>query len=106
MIPFIRSLSELMVLTQSRDKKIEFSKTNESHNSTVYSAQRKRYLSSKGKNEVDLPNLPKIVRLKWKKNKEALSKFIENLDYNNQIQSSYNLTLISRLSKNKEKDIA
>ena len=59
MIPFIRSLSELMAITESRDSQKHISQCNESYSSTVDSGQRKRYINSLDKKEVDLPNLPK-----------------------------------------------
>jgi hypothetical protein len=107
MIPFIRSLSELMALTESRDSYKDESIINEINSSTVDSAQRKRYIKSLNKNEVDLPNLPKRVRHKWMKNKEFISRIIDDLDYNNQIQSSYELTLLDRQNNNRnQQDVA
>ena len=38
--------------------------------------------------------------------KESVSRFIDNLDYNNQIQSSYDLTLIERQNKRTQQDVA
>ena len=46
MIPFIRSLSELMAITDSRDSQKHVSQYNESYSSTVDSGQRKRYIKS------------------------------------------------------------
>ena len=106
MIPFIRSLSELMAITESRDIQRHRSQYNESYNSTVDSGQRKRYIKSLSKNEVELPDLPKTIRRKWMQNKTSISKFIDDLDYNNQIQSSYDLTLIERQSKRTQQDVA
>ena len=106
MIPFIRSLSELKAITESRDCQINLSQYNERDNSTIDSAQRKRYLKSSEKKEVELPNLPKIIKHKWIQNKESISRFIDGLDYNNQVQSSYDLTLIERQNKRAQQDVA
>ena len=106
MIPFIRSLSELMAITDSRECHKYVSQYNESDSSTVDSGQRKRYIKSLDKKKVDLPNLPKTIRRKWMQNKTSISKFIKDLDYNNQIQSSYDLTLIERQNKRTQQDVA
>ena len=106
MIPIIRSLSELMVITESRDIQKHISQYNESYSSTVDSGQRKRYIKSLNKKEVDQPNLPKTIRRKWMQNKTSISRFIDDLDYNNQIQSSYDLTLIERQNKRNQQDVA
>ena len=106
MIPFIRSLSELMVITESRDNYNKLSKRGDISISTVDSGQRKRYIRSLCKNDVELPDLPKIIRSKWIKNKEYISKFIDELDYNDQIQSSYDLTLLERQNTHNKQDVA
>ena len=106
MIPFIRSLSELMAITDSRECQKHVSQYNDSYSSTVDSGQRKRYIKSLDKKEVDLPNFPKTIRRKWMQNKTSLSRFIDDLDYNNQIQSSYDLTLIERQNERTQKDVA
>ena len=106
MLPFIRSLSKLMAITESRDKKKSQSKNIENYCSTVDSGQRKRYIRSLEKKEVDLPNLPKRIKRKWMQNKESISRFIDDLDYNNQIQSSYDLTLLERQNKRNQQDVA
>ena len=106
MIPFIRSLSELKAITESRDCQISPSRHNKRYKSTIDSAQRKRYLKSCEKKEVELPNIPKIIRHKWIQNKESISRFIDDLDYNNQVQSSYDLTLIERQNKRAQQDVA
>ena len=106
MIPFIRSLSELMAITDSRECQKHVSQYNESYSSTVDSGQRKRYINSLNKKEAKLPDLPKTIRRKWIQNKQSVSKFIDNLDYNNQIQSSYDLTLIERQNKRNQQDVA
>jgi len=106
MIPFIRSLSELMAITDSRECQKHVSQYNDSYSSTVDSGQRKRYIKSLDKKEVGLPNLPKTIRHKWIQNKTSISRFIDDLDYNNQIQSSYDLTLIERQNKRNQQDVA
>tara|TARA_B100000965_G_C19556158_1_gene742297 strand:+ start:373 stop:693 length:321 start_codon:yes stop_codon:yes gene_type:complete len=106
MIPFIRTLPELMAVTESRDSRGELSENNVINSSTVDSGQRKRYIRSIRQTEVDLPDLPKIIRRKWMQNKESVSRFINDLDYNNQIQSSYDLTLLERLNKRNKHDAA
>ena len=107
MIPFIRSHTELMAITESRDsKKKDLSQNIESSSPAVDSGERKRYISSLGKKEVGLPALPKTIRHKWLQNKQSISRFIDDLDYNNQIQSSYDLTLLEIQNKNEQRDIA
>ena len=106
MIPFIRSLTELMALTEARDIQEDLSKNNEISYSTVHSGQRKRYLRTLDKKGVDLPNLPKKIKSKWIQNKRVVSRFIDDLDYNNQIQSSYDLTLLERQNKRNQQDVA
>ena len=106
MIPFIRSLSELMAITESREVKKNLYNNNESYSLRMDSIIRKEYRRSIEKEEVDLPNLPKTIRHKWIKNKKILSKFIDELDYNNQIQSSYDLTLLERQNKKNQQDVA
>ena len=102
MIPFIRSHSELMAITRTKTK----DNANDINSSTIDSGQRKRYIRSLGEKIIELPDLPKTSRHKWIRSKEAVSKFFETLDYNNQIQSSYDLTLLARQSKNDLKDAA
>ena len=106
MIPFIRSLSELMAITESRETQNDLSQNNESYNSIMDSGQRKRYTRSLDKKDVDLPSLPTQVRRNWITRKEKLSRFVNELDYNNQIQSSYDLTLLERQNKRNAQDVA
>ncbi len=106
MIPYIRSLSELMVITESRDNQMNLPKRNETCSSIEDSGQRKRYIRSLKKEEVHLPDLPQKKRHKWIHNKIDISKFFDNLDYNNKIQSSYDLTLLAKQSKTNQKDVA
>ena len=65
-----------------------------------------RYARSLDKKDVDLPNLPKKLRRNWLDRKEKLSRFVDELDYNNQIQSSYDLTLLERQNKRNNQDVA
>ena len=106
MIPFIRSLSELMAITESRETQNDLSQNNERYDSIMDSGQRKRYVRSLDKKEVNLPNLPKSIRRKWLQNKKNVSRFFDELDYNNQIQSSYDLTLLERQNKRNTQDVA
>ena len=100
MIPFIRSISELMAITESRDYKNRISKDKDLKSSIIDSGQRKRYIRSLNKKEIKLPSLPNHSKQRWMKSKEALSKFFNDLDYNNQIQPSYELTLLARQNDN------
>ena len=106
MIPFIRSHLELMALTESRDmsKKVNIDK--KINSSYLDSVQRKRYIQSHKNREVGLPNLPKIIRRKWVDKKASVSRFIDELDYNNQIQKSYELTLLDTQNKRTYRDVA
>ena len=106
MIPFIRSLSELMAITESRETKNDLYQSNKSYNSIMDSGQRKRYTRSLEQKDVNLPSLPKKVRHNWINRKEKLSRFFDELDYNNQIQSSYDLTLLERQNKRNTQDVA
>ena len=106
MIPFIRSLAELMAITESRKTQNDLSQNNASYSSIMDSGQRKRYTRSLVKKDVDLPNLPKKIRHNWIINKKNLSRFVDELDYNNQIQSSYDLTLLERQNKRNTQDVA
>ena len=106
MIPFIRSIEELMAITESRAAKNDLSQNNESYNSIMDSGQRKRYIRSLDKKDIDLPNLPKTIRNNWIKKKESLSRFVDELDYNNQIQSSYDLTLLKTQNIRNDQDVA
>ena len=106
MIPFIRSLSELMAITESRETHNDLYQNNGSYNSIMDSGQRKRYTRSLEKKDVDLPSIPKKARHNWINRKEKLSRFVDELDYNNQIQSSYDLTLLERQNKRNTQDVA
>ena len=106
MIPFIRSIKELMVITQPRG---QFNKSPESkvlNNVIEGSEQRKKHITSKYKKNLELPDLPNTKREKWIKSKEAVSRFFDELDYNNQIQSSYDLTLLEIQINYDQNDVA
>ena len=106
MIPFIKSLLKLMAITESRHGQKHISQYKERNSTTVDNGQRKRYIKSLNKKKIDLPYLPKTIRRKWMQNKTSISRFIDELDYNNQIQSSYDLTLIERQNKRNQQDVA
>ncbi len=106
MIPFIRSLPELMVITQPSDQIHKDIVSNDLPETGEESGQRKRYLRSTREKVIDLPVLPKLGIKKWRKGKEVVARFFNELDYNNQIQSSYELTLIERQNKNNHYDAA
>ena len=106
MITIIRSITELMVITTSREhlkqdkfeqniKDIKPSNNEEQNN-----------LITKTNKLIKLPNLPKTDRRRWTKRKEALSRLLDELDYNNQIQSTYDLTLIDSQKKYDHHDVA
>ena len=102
MIPFIRSLSELMAITESKAREKDLTHNQESVSSTIDSGQKIRYIRSLDKEKVNLPNISKTLVRKWMQNKKNVSRFIDELDYNNQIQSTYDLTLLERQNKEKQ----
>ena len=106
MIPFIRSHLELMAITESRDSKKHLSQNNEINKKTLDSGQSNIYIRSFEKEKVNLPRLPKIIRRKWMHNNESVSRFLDELDYNNQIQSTLDLTLQERQNNRNKQDIA
>ena len=96
MILSIRSLKELSLVTKSREKFKIKSRNIDLNESKQNVYQQNKHKGKKDSKLIDLPNIPKLQRRKWVKSKEALSKFFNELDYNNQIQSSYDLTLLER----------
>ena len=106
MIPFIRSLDELMIITQSRDWLNKSNQSKESNNFLGEYGPRKKHINPMNRKNLELPDLPKTQRLKWVKRKEAVSKFFNELDYNNQIQSSYDLTLLESQNNYNHHDVA
>ena len=104
MIVFIRSLKELMLLTKSKD---EQGRINEIINYEYDPSIEKKFsYENKDKIEIKLPELPLKTKYKLIKRKKALSRFFDTLDYNNQIQSSYDLILLQRQNSNYHKDVA
>tara|TARA_Y100001968_G_scaffold316308_1_gene343970 strand:+ start:845 stop:1165 length:321 start_codon:yes stop_codon:yes gene_type:complete len=106
MIPFIRSLNELMVITQPRLEIIKNKDRNKSRNYSEVDSLENRSTTSINDKEIHLPDLPKFRRPKWIKNKEKMLKLLDQLDYNDQIQSSYELTLIETQKNHEENDVA
>ena len=106
MIPSIRSIQELIELSNSRLRFNELNKSSEFNNLTEDSGQRKRYIRSENEEKIKLPIFDKISRPKWKKSKKALTSILKELDYNNQIQSSYDITLLEGVSKHDQRDVA
>ena len=106
MIPSIRSLSELMAITEARVIQKNLRAENDFNNTKVNKKQQNQHPESLYKKDIDLPALPKSIRRKWIQKKEIISRFIDDLDYNNQIQSSYDLTLLERQSQKRKQDVA
>ena len=106
MMTIIRSITELMVITTTREhtKQNEFEQ--DIKDPLPINNKSKKNRNSKNNKLIKLPSLPKTERRRWTKRKEALSKFLDELDYNNQIQSTYDLTLIDRQKKYDHHDIA
>ena len=98
MIPLIRSTTELMIMTNSRKDAVQ---TGNEIDVTEESGQRRTYLHSLKDDQVSLPLIPKTSRESWVKSKKAIKKFFDDLDYNNQNISSYELTL---MKKQEQKD--
>ncbi len=106
MIPYIRSLTELMAITEPKVSQNDLSIDDKIYRYKVESGQEQRYLKSSEKKELDLPHFSKILERKLMQNKKSVSKFLDDLDYNNQIQSSYDLTLLERQNKRNQQDVA
>ena len=106
MIPTIRSITELMAVTESRDNRNKEAKDNELESSIIDSGQRKRYIRSLYKDKVNLPNLKISKSRKYTHKEDLISKLLDRLDYNNQIQPSYDLTLLARQNDSKQQDAA
>ena len=103
MIPFLRSPAELNIITQSKHR--EFKKLKNSHHGYIIN-EKKEIKTSKSNKRVTLPQFPKTARQKWVKSKEAVSRFFEEMDYNNEIQSTYDITLIDRQRNYDHHDVA
>ena len=106
MIAIIRSITELMVITSSREHPKQDQFEQDIKNIKPANNKEKNNLNPKINKLIKLPNLPKIERRRWIKRKEALSRFLDELDYNNQIQTTYDLTLIDSQKKNDHHDVA
>ena len=106
MIPFFRSLNELMVITHS-----DYAYKNNSDNSKLSrkpndNENKVKSIITENSKAINLPKLPNIKRKKWIKTRKAVSKLFDELDYNNQIQSSYEITLFESQNSYERRDIA
>ena len=106
MIPFIKSFTELMLITNRREIRSEESEIKDLNNKLDESRENKRHIKTLSSKTLGLPSLPKPKRRKWVRSKEAVSRFFDELDYNNQIQSSYDLTLLERQNSHENHDVA
>ena len=106
MIAIIRSITELMVITTSREQLKQDKFEQDIKDMKPGNNEEKNNIIPKTNKLIKLPNVPKIERRRWTKRKEALSRFLDELDYNNQIQSTYDLTLIDSQKKNDHHDVA
>ena len=106
MIPSIKSFQELVAMSKSRSKTNQLIENTKFNCLTEDSGQRKRYIRSEYDEKIKLPSFKKIYIAKWKKSKNAMAKIFNELDYNNNIQSSYDLTLLERVSRIQQKDVA
>ena len=99
MIPSIRSIKELSLISQSIKETGTSSEKSNLNSLTEDSGQRKRYLRSKYDSLVDLPRLPKININKWKRRQNVVSKFFDELHYTSEVQSTNELRLTARQNK-------
>ena len=109
MIPLLRSIVELMKITQSSvQENIIFlgSELNPLIRESSRQEKSVKHIKPKREKDINLPDLRKANKDKWVNRKKAISKFIDELDYNNQIQSSYDLTLLARQNKSEHKEAA
>ena len=106
MIPLIRSIAELMVITQPRDEFTKIYVTKVVKSVLEGSDKRENHINSKNKKIIELPDLQNAKRKKWIKRKEAVSRFFDELDYNNQIQPSYDLTLLETQNNYDQNNVA
>tara|TARA_B100000700_G_C15016201_1_gene843408 strand:- start:1957 stop:2271 length:315 start_codon:yes stop_codon:yes gene_type:complete len=104
MIPFIRSMTELMALTAARDDYNEPYKIKD--NLIPLDRNKKEEFDNEEASRVCLPDIPKFKKTSWVKSKRAIYSFFDDLDYNNQIQPSLDLTLLGRQDHNKYNDAA
>ncbi len=106
MNPFFRTITELKILTEARDKYDRERDSYDHAHSNAKETQSKNHIKSTNRKAVNLPIIPENTKQKWIKRKKAVSKFFDELDYNNQIQSSYDLTLLESQKKYDHHDIA
>ena len=96
MITLFRSFGELMLITQPKHSIKRTVKTEECQIYSENNLQTTNNTIQNQNNLINLPDIPKQTRKNWIKSKKAMSKFIDELDYSNQIQSTYDITLIER----------
>ena len=106
MNPFIRSHYELMVITKPRESLDKNTEISESENLCEDSAQRKRYIRSKTEKDIRLPNLRVTKGTKQVLKKGVLSKFLDKIDYTNQLKSRCGLIIIDRKNNHEQLDVA
>tara|TARA_B100000965_G_C19298090_1_gene628907 strand:- start:280 stop:600 length:321 start_codon:yes stop_codon:yes gene_type:complete len=106
MIQVIRCHPELMAITKSRDTTNKGAATKDINSIKEVKDKQLQFKRVENEREVSLLTLPKRSSIKWKKRKDIISKIIDRLDYNNQIQSSYDLILLDRQQKYEHKDAA
>ena len=104
MIPFLRSFTELMIITESRDEGLEVINPDKNKNTIEEINIKNNHQNIDIVKKIVLPELPKTTKLQWIKSKKAVSRFLDQLDYNNQIQSSLDLTLLGRQTQYIEHD--
>ena len=106
MIPFIRSLNELMVITQPQDKLKKRDKKIIPNLYLGVESQSNTYRNTKDKNQITLPYLPKISRRKWIKSKKIMTEFILNINYKNSMKSFHNSKVLKSQKNYDHSDIA
>ena len=106
MIPFIRSLTELIVISKSRENYKKSDQVEDYNCLIEESGQRKRYVKSLNEKRGNLPNINIKTRDQLLKKKKNLSKFLSRKSYYSQIQSTYDLTLLERQNNYNHKDVA
>ena len=106
MIPLMRSLFELIEITQSKDQYTKRNERKEVYIPSNKSTPGDKEMNYKDKKSVGLPDITNLKRRKWTKSKKVISRFFDELDYNNQIQSSYDLTLLKRQHDYEQHDAA
>ena len=104
MIPSFRSIADLMALARPRPKYLDSNHMNESISLVEESGQKKRCIRESNETVSSLPDLPADAKNKWKKKENIVSKFLDDLDYNNQIQNTLDLTLLESQNRNNHLD--